>query len=145
MYSKSSLTDNNIMKIQNKFIYNFIKCGIIGWSMECFWTGLLALIAKDKTMSCKTSLWMFPIYGLAAFIAPVSKRLDKQNFLVRGGVYTIAIFMAEYLFGSILNLWDACPWDYSKSKFHYKGIIRFDFIPIWFIVGLVYEKILSKS
>ena len=38
-----------------------------------------------------------------------------------------------------------CPWDYSHTPFHYKGIIRMDYLPVWFVTGLLFEKILTKS
>ena len=129
--------------MKNKFLYNFIKCGFLGWCLECSWTGLLSIISKDKLLSCTTSVWMFPIYGLAVFISPISKKIQHKNILIRGGLYTICIFSAEYVFGSILRKIEACPWDYSKERFNYKGLIRYDFVLVWFIVGLLYEKFLS--
>lgn len=38
-----------------------------------------------------------------------------------------------------------CPWDYSKCKYNIKGVIRLDYAPIWFIVGLFYENVLNKE
>ena len=43
---------------------NFVKCGLCGWGFECIWTGLHSALKKgEKTCLCRTSLWMFPIYG----------------------------------------------------------------------------------
>jgi uncharacterized membrane protein len=124
---------------------NFILCGLCGWCMECLWTGLhSALKHEDRLCSCYTSIWMFPIYGMAAFIAPISKKINKKCALVRGSVYTICIFLAEYGTGNVLKRYKACPWDYSKAKLNYHGVIRFDYAPLWFFVGLFYEKLLSK-
>lgn len=129
---------------KNIFI-NFIICGLSGWCMECFWTGLHSIIKhNDPTLSCNTSVWMFPIYGLAALIAPLSNFLKKKNTILRGGVYTIFIFLTEFLSGNLLKKHRACPWDYSSAKLNYKGIIRFDYAPVWFFVGLIYEKILTS-
>lgn len=125
---------------------NFILCGLIGWCMECFWTGLGSLFGgKDPTLTCHTSIWMFPIYGMAALVAPVSKLLKNRNAIVRGGVYTIFIFIAEYVTGCILKRYNACPWDYSTAKLNYKGVIRLDFAPVWFFVGLLFEKLLYRT
>ncbi len=88
---------------------------------------------------------MFPIYGSAAFLTPVMHRLKNQKIWKRGLVYMLLIFTGEYLSGSLLKRHHACPWDYSQSPFHYKGIIRLDYAPVWFLVGLFYEKILLKS
>ena len=37
------------------------------------------------------------------------------------------------------------PWDYSGVPHQYKGIIRLDYLPVWFLTGLFFEKILTKS
>jgi Protein of unknown function (DUF1113). len=87
---------------------------------------------------------MFPIYGMAAFISPISKLMKEKNTLVRGGVYTFFIYLTEFSTGKLLKKHQACPWDYSQAKLNYKGIIRLDYAPVWFIVGLFYEKLLSR-
>ena len=33
-----------------------------------------------------------------------------------------------------------CPWDYSDAKYNIDGLVRLDFAPAWFILGLVFEK-----
>ncbi len=63
--------------------------------------------------------------------------------MIRGGVYTIGIFLTEYSLGTLLKKYKACPWDYSKSKYNFRGVIRLDYAPLWFIVGLLFEKILK--
>lgn len=138
-----TLEDTILMK---KFYSNFLLCGLSGWCMECFWTGLHSVIGhKDKALSCRTSVWMFPIYGMAACLNPICQKLKDKSALIRGGVYTICIFLTEFLTGKLLKKYGACPWDYSKAKLNYKGIIRFDYAPAWFLVGLFYEKLLNRS
>ena len=102
---------------------DFFKCGAIGWCMEVFWTGMHAIGKKDWKMTGKSSLWMFPIYGMAACIGPVSR----------------------YSSGMLLKKYHLCPWDYSQVPYNYKGVIRLDYAPVWFFTGLLYEKILSKK
>jgi uncharacterized membrane protein len=123
---------------------NFLKCGITGWCLEVLWTGIINMCKKDKKLSSNTSLIMFPIYGMAAFIKPFYKYIKNKNMMIRGSFYTILIYAAEYTSGCFLKKHDMCPWDYSKSKFNIKGIIRLDYAPAWFIVGLIYEKLLNK-
>lgn len=135
----------NTIIMKKCIITNFITCGFYGWCLECFWTGLHSIIRnKDPKLTCNTSIWMFPIYGMAAFISPVSKKLKKQCTFVRGGIYTICIFITEFLTGKLLKKYCACPWDYSKAKLNYDGLIRLDYAPLWFLVGLLYEKILTQ-
>lgn len=119
----------------------FLLCGFTGWCMEIIWTGICAIINRDYTITCHTSLWMFPIYGMAAVIGPVGNHLRKFPFYFRGIFYAAGIFTAEYITGSILRIFNACPWDYSRAKLNYKGLIRLDFAPLWFAAGLVFEKI----
>ena len=128
-----------------KFIKNFFVCGALGWCMECFWTGMDAIRChKDKTLRCQTSVWMFPIYGMAALFEPISRMLRGVPTVIRGTIYTLLIFTGEFLSGSLLKKHKSCPWDYSKAKYNYKGLIRLDYAPAWFISGLIFEKVLDK-
>jgi uncharacterized membrane protein len=122
---------------------NFILCGLTGWCLEVFWTGASALLSGEKSMMGQTSLLMFPIYGCAAVIGPVSKHLKEIPAVLRGSLYSLGILGGEYLSGSFLRRFWYCPWDYSGARFQYKGLIRLDYFPVWFVTGLLYEKILS--
>lgn len=130
------------------FLKNFLICGLCGWCLECFWTGLSSIRKwrhNDRTLLCRTSIWMFPIYGMAACLSPICSRLEKRNALLRGGVYAALIYLTEYFTGVLLKKYRACPWDYSKAKFNIKGVIRFDYAPVWFFTGLLFEKILRRK
>lgn len=122
----------------------FLICGGIGWCMEIFWTGLHSLGQKEATLTGRSSLWMFPIYGMAAVIGPVSRKIRHTPLVFRGCIYTLGIFFAEFCSGSLLKYFSACPWDYSKSPLNIRGLIRLDYAPLWFIAGLFFEKILTK-
>ena len=125
--------------------HKFLLCGAIGWCLEICWTGLHSLVSGEFTMMGKTSLLMFPIYGCAAVIAPVSRKLSSVPAVIRGFLYTAGIFFTEFFTGTLLRYFHMCPWDYSNSPFQYKGLIRFDYTPLWFMMGLFFEKILTKS
>lgn len=108
--------------------------------MEIIWTGLHSLFNKDFKLVGTTSLWMFPIYGMTVFLEPFFSFLSNQPLAIRGGFYMICIFMAEYVTGWFLREFvGQCPWDYSSSVFSIHGLIRLDYAPVWFIVGLFYE------
>lgn len=130
-------SDGNTIVMKN----NFIRCGVCGWCLELLWTGFLSFRRRDKKLSGHSSLWMFPIYGMAAFFGPFSRLFRKSAYWTRGIVYTAAIFCAEYLTGSILKKHGCCPWDYSASRFQVNGVIRLDYAPLWFFSGLLFEKI----
>ena len=123
----------------------FIQCGILGWGMEILWTGLDSLRRRDYKLTGHSSLWMFPIYGCAALIGPLYKKIRRFPAIVRGSLYTAGIYLTEFLSGSILKHFHMCPWDYSKAPHQYKGIVRLDYAPVWFATGLFFEKILTKS
>ena len=103
----------------------------------------------------KTSLLMFPIYGMGAILPEISglvdwwlggERLDWMDRLIRHGIlYTVLIFMGEYLFGSILKAYGICPWDYTGLHSNVNGLIRLDFAPLWFATGLIFEWITKKK
>ena len=122
-------------------LMRFMMYGVIGWCMEILWTGLHSLFRKDFRLVANTSIWMFFIYGLAIFLEPVVDLMTALPIIARGGVYVVCIFMVEYLTGRLLKKANICPWDYSHSKYHVGGIIRFDYAPAWFAAGLIFEGI----
>ncbi len=124
---------------------NFLLCGIAGWCWECFWTGMHSLRLQQPQLMCRTSLWMFPIYGAAAFLTPLFTRLKRFPLLMRSLVYAICIFTGEYISGSLLKRIQACPWNYSHAKLNIDGIIRLDFLPAWMLAGIVFEKIILRT
>lgn len=123
-------------------ITRFVFYGLTGWCVEVFWTGLGSLIRGDLTLASRTYLWMFPIYGLAIFLEPVHNSIRHWPFLVRGGIYTGLIFLAEYSTGYLLqHFTGSCPWDYSGTPFSVNGLIRLDYAPAWFVAGLLFERL----
>ena len=112
--------------------------------MEIIFTALHSIRNRNPRLTGQTSLWMFPIYGCAAFLAPVSRLMRHKSFWFRGITYMSLIFSAEYLSGSLLNRHKACPWDYSNSRFHINRVIRLDYAPYWFGAGLLFERVLRK-
>lgn len=110
--------------------------------MEIIFTGLHSLKNKEHTLMARTSIWMFPIYGMACLLTPACRFLKGKSALLRGSVYTCCIFLGEYMTGSFLKKHHACPWDYSKARFNLNGLIRFDYAPLWFGAGLIFEKFL---
>lgn len=112
--------------------------------MEILFTGLHSLKNENPKLTGNTSIWMFPIYGMASLLTPVCHALKGKSVLLRGSVYTCCIFFGEYLTGSFLKKYNACPWDYSYAPLNINGLIRLDYAPYWFGAGLFFEKILSR-
>lgn len=127
------------------FLHNFLVCGVTGWCMEITFTALDSLRRRDWKLMGNTSVWMFPIYGLGAFLAPVGRLLRKKPVWLRGLTYMSLIFSAEFITGTLLQKKSLCPWDYSKSPWNVKRLIRLDYAPFWFGAGLLFEKLTSRS
>lgn len=129
----------------NLYWKRFVRCGAAGWIWECAWSGLWSLLHNDYLLTCRTSLWMFPIYGLACLVCPIYNRIKKRNILVRSFVYAIVIFIGEYMTGSILRRHSVCPWNYDQARFNINGVIRLDYLPAWMIAGLMFEHIVMNT
>ena len=127
------------------FAANFLKCGLAGWCMEILFTSMDSLRRRDMTLRGNTSLWMFPIYGSAAILAPFSHLLTGKSAWRRGLAYMGLIFSAEYLSGTFLAKHRFCPWDYRRSRWNVSRVIRLDYAPCWFIAGLRFERLLSSD
>lgn len=125
------------------FPKNFFICGLTGWCMEIVFTSLGAIRKKDMRLIGRTSIWMFPIYGMAALIKPFYQLIKTKPALIRGGIYSLGIFGFEYVSGSILKKHHLCPWDYSKVPTNINGVIRLDYAPLWMAAGLLFERILA--
>lgn len=121
----------------------FLIYGLLGWTMEIFWTGLGSLLRGDIRLQGVSYLWMFPIYGLAVFLEPLHDRVRNFQWYWRGGFWVLVIFTVEAFTGSVLRfLTGTVPWDYSaSSRYAVAGLIRLDYAPVWFLVGLVFERI----
>ena len=124
---------------------NFFICGLTGWCMEILFTSAGSLLRKDGRLIGQTSIWMFPIYGMAACIRPVYKVIKGFPALFRGTLYTVGIFSFEYLSGILLKKHALCPWDYSDAKANIDGVIRLDYAPFWMAAGLLFERILLQA
>ena len=123
----------------------FFICGLTGWCMEILFTAFCSLRNRELKLIGQTSLWMFPIYGMAVLIQPIYFFIKKFPVLLRGTIYAMGIFTVEFLSGSFLKKHNLCPWDYSKSKSNINGVIRLDYTPCWMLAGLLFEKILAKT
>ena len=113
--------------------------------MEVLWTGTHAIMSRDPKLTCKTSVWMFPIYGMASLLSPISHRLKGKNILLRGSIYTLCIFATEYTTGTLLKKFGVCPWDYGHSRASINGIINLAYTPLWFCAGLFFERLLKQE
>ena len=148
-----------------QFLINFCRCGIAGWCLEVMFTSVDSIMAGDWRLMGRTSLIMFPIYGMGALLGPISSMMDSWlsdlpgfeeasrerisplALAIRHGLlFLVLIFLAEYVTGIWLTGAGICPWDYSRWPDNVDGVIRLNFAPLWFFTGLLFERITkSKS
>lgn len=126
-------------------IKNFITCGFVGWCVEIMFTSFHSFRRRDLSLKGTTSIWMFPIYGMASTLALIYRPIKNKCTLFRGCIYTCLIFLTEFTTGKFLRKHNVCPWDYSRCRYHIGKVIRLDYIPCWFGVGLLFEWILSRK
>lgn len=108
--------------------------------MEVFWTGIASLFKGDTALMAHSSIWMIMIYGLAIFLEPIQSMLKNKNWIIRGVVYMFCIFLAEYITGYILDIFNIQVWRYTDSL-NVHGYITLSFAPLWFLAGLFFEKV----
>lgn len=122
---------------------NFLKCGLAGWCMEILFTALGSLQKREFRLVGQTSLWMFPIYGSACLLTPLFSFLKRFPVLVRGTIYAVCIFFGEFLSGNFLMGKKVCPWNYERSRWNIKKVVRLDYFFNWLLAGLLFEKLLA--
>lgn len=122
-----------------KFMKSFLRHGLMGWCMEIIFTAADSLRRRDYSLKGCTSLWMFPIYGSSALLNPLFRKLAAKAIWVRGCIYTLLIFVAEFVSGTFLRIKGLCPWNYNHSKWNIGEVIRLDYAPFWFLAGLLFE------
>lgn len=100
---------------------------------------------RDSRLVGYTFLWMFPIYGCMVFFEPLVLIMKAWPWFLRGIVYMLLVWIAEYVSGWIIKkITGRCPWDYSASRFSFHGYIRWDFAPVWFGFGFLFEYVYPR-
>lgn len=115
----------------------FLIYGCAGCCFEIVFTGIKSWVHsgyRDWSFQGKSYIWMFPIYGLLAFLfEPVHNAIRDFMWPLRGLLYVTGFFLVEFLTGWLLKITTgSCPWDYSGKRYNIKGFIRLDYAPIWF-------------
>ena len=113
--------------------------------MEIIVTALDSVRRRTGRLDGHTSLLMFPIYGAGCLLRPLGFLLKGFHWVIRGLSYMCCIFSAEYASGRLLEKKLHCPWNYRHSPWNINGVIRLDYAPAWFALGLVFEKVLHKK
>jgi uncharacterized membrane protein len=118
--------------------------GLGGWCGEIIFTALTdSLPRRDWRLTGTSYLWMFPIYGLLAILyEPAHDLIREGPLLGRVVVWSIGFTVVEWLTGWLIARFTGrCPWDYSGKRFAINPYIRWDFFPVWAIIGLALEPV----
>jgi hypothetical protein len=117
----------------------------VGVGLEVAFTALASLRKGDRRLTGHSYLWMFPLYGLTypllAWSWPV---IGDLPLLARGLCYVPMFFAVEYASGWLLRrLIGECPWEagYRAARWSVHGLVRLDYAPAWFVVGLLFERL----
>lgn len=122
----------------------FFAYGLAGWCAEVAYTGVHDFLrSRDPRLPSRTSLWMFPIYGLASpLFEPFHEALRGKPVVLRATAYGCGFMSVEYATGSLLrHLIGDAPWDYSDAPFQVDGLVRLDYLPLWAAAGLAVERL----
>lgn len=134
----------NILQIMASFI-------AVGITLEVFWTAIINSIkSKDRKLTGKTYLWMFPIYALVPFIYIFGmKYMQDINIFIKAIIYMLAFYLLELSTGYIIRkIVGVSPWNYrgyeikifeKEYKANYKGLICLEYAPIWYLYGIMGE------
>ena len=124
-------------------LLRFMVYGLVGMLMEVMWTGMHSAMKGDSTLRSTTYLWMFPIYGCGILFEPLHDLITPLHWLFRGLIWAFAIFSVEFASGIALRrAIGRCPWDYTAvGVIHLYGVVRLDYLPAWFLVGLGFERL----
>jgi uncharacterized membrane protein len=122
----------------------FVLYGLGGWCGEILFTALTDSIPRrDWRLAGTTYLWMFPIYGLlAVFYEPAHHFIRGYPLLARALIWSLGFTAVELVTGWLIErVSGRCPWDYSQKRFAINAYIRWDFFPVWAIIGLALEPV----
>lgn len=125
-------------------LIRYILYGLGGWCGEVVFTALTDSVPKrDWRLVGTTYLWMFPIYGLlAVFYEPVHDLIRELPTIVRALIWSVGFTTVELITGWLIaRVTGRCPWDYSDKRFAINAYIRWDFFPVWAIIGLALEPV----
>ncbi|BAS26806.1 putative ABC transporter permease [Limnochorda pilosa] len=124
-------------------LVRFLIYGALGWIVEILWTGTGSILRRDPRLTATTYLWMFPIYGGGALLFErLYQVVAAQPWILRGLVWVVAIFGVEYVTGWLIRrAVGHCPWDYSGAPLALGELVRLDYAPAWFLLGLLFERL----
>jgi hypothetical protein len=123
-----------------------VAYAVVAVATEVGFTGARDMVLRrDGALRGHSYLWMFPIYGLAAFLfEPAHELLRQRPLWQRAVAYSVGIMGVECLTGMALKkAVGVVPWDYTRhSRWTLPGgAVRLDYAPLWAVAGLALERV----
>lgn len=122
----------------------FLIYGLLGWGAEIVWTAIPKRRPIDLALEGYTTIWAFPIYGLLVFLyEPLHEALRGWPIIARGLVYAAGFILVELVCHFLIDkAIGKKPWDYTgHTRWTIGGYTRLDYIPLWFLAGLLLEPV----
>lgn len=130
-------------------VFTMALFGVLGLGLEVIFTAVLdAKKDLQRHLWGYSSLWYLPLYMMAPIILELSAdMISPLPFLVRGLIYMIAIFSCEFVaMFTLRKLLGASPSEanYKLSRWNICGLIRLDYAPAMFLMGLIFEFVYQQ-
>jgi len=127
-----------------KILFEMALFAVLGLGLEVLFTSVTDFKGdKRRFLMGYSSLWYGPLYACAPLVLNgAGVFLFELPILVRGVVYALVIWLFEYIGMWLLRLLlGASPSEeqYLKSRWNIHGLIRLDFFPAMFLMGLAFE------
>lgn len=132
------------MRYNPWMLIRFVLYGLGGWCGEVLFTALTeSLPRRDWRLVGTTTLWMFPIYGLLApLYEPMHNAIRTTPWLLRALIWAVGFTAIEWLTGWLVARLAGRPaWDYAGRRWAINRYVRWDFLPVWAVVGLALEPV----
>ena len=130
-------------------VFQMLIFAVLGLGLEVVFTGALDWRRSNpRHLLGYSSLWYLPLYA----ISPVFLHLAGSSLFVlptplRGLIYMACIFAVEYMGMLCLRtLLGSSPSEagYYQSRWNIHGLIRLDYAPAMFLMGLFFEFIYRR-
>ncbi len=131
-------------------LFEMVLFAVLGLGFEIIFTAVLDW-KKDKRcfLMGYSSLWYAPLYALAPLVLHLAGAWFLQwPFWFRGVNYALSIWVVEYLgMWALRVLLGASPSEdsYYKSRWNIHGLIRLDYFPAMFLLGLAFEAVYRQT
>ncbi|KAH0631609.1 hypothetical protein JD844_006019 [Phrynosoma platyrhinos] len=125
-------------------------CRAYIYAIHCYFLEILftvIILDQDWTFHGLTSLGSLFTYGTCGLA------LEQIHLALRGDcclltrctLYTLCIFLWQFSTGYVLQIFNACPWDYSQFRYSFMGLIALEHTLIWFVSALLLERLVIRN